>query len=177
MDATDVISMIVRWFHIGAAITAIGGAVFVRIALRPAAQATLTGVEHDNLQEAVRTRWLRVVHLCIAILLITGAINFYLLALRTHVDPMPYHAIFGIKFLCAMAIFFVASALYGRAPGFAGMRAKSTRWLSILLVLAVAVIMLSGALNMIRATALKPTVSPPSPAIALGGPAAPRPNG
>jgi hypothetical protein len=173
MDATDVISMIVRWFHIGAAITAIGGAAFVRIALRPAAHATLTGDEHDNLHEAVRTRWLRVVHMCIAILLITGAVNFYLLALRTQVDPMPYHAVFGIKFLCAIAIFFIASALYGRAPGFAGMRAKSAKWLSILLLLAVVVIMLSGALNMIRATALKPIVSPPPPAVALEEPVVP----
>ncbi len=146
----DHILLLTRWLHIGAAIVAIGGAFFMRVALMPAANATLDDATHAKLREALRARWFIVVQTCIAILLVTGGINFVMLALPPKVEPMPYHAIFGVKFLAALGVFFIASVLVGRGEGMAKMRAHRAKWLTVLLMLAATIIVLSGVLNRIR---------------------------
>ena len=155
MDEVNVVFLVSRWFHIAAAIVAIGGAVFMRVALLPGAQSTLDEEAHRRLRDAVRKRWAPFVHACIAILLITGSINFVILAWPPEVDPMPYHPIFGLKVLAALAIFVVATALVGRSAGFAPVRERSGRWLSIVLILAALVILLSGVLSQIRAAGVQ----------------------
>lgn len=150
METTDYVLLITRWLHIGAAIVAIGGAFFMRVALMPAAKATLDDAAHGKLREALRARWFIVVQTCIAILLVTGGINFVMLALPPKVEPMPYHAIFGVKFLAAMGVFFIASVLVGQGEGMAKMRANRAKWLTVLLILAGIIIVLSGVLNRIR---------------------------
>ncbi len=146
----DLLLLISRWFHIAAAIVAIGGAVFMRFALLPAAKATLSVEVHEKLREAVRARWARFVHAAVALLLITGSINFLLLAMPPKIEPMPYHAIFGVKLLAAFAVFFIASALISRGPAFASIRDNRGRWLIILLSLAGLIVLLSGVLAQVR---------------------------
>jgi hypothetical protein len=63
---------------------------------------------------------------------------------------MPYHAIFGVKFLAALGVFFIASVLVGTGQGLAALRAKRAKWLTVLLVLAGVIIILSGILNRVR---------------------------
>lgn len=150
MDLTDVATIFVRWIHIAAAITAIGGAAFMRFALVPSLRETLSESEREKLVTAVRGRWAKVIHACIAILLVTGAGNFVLLALKAGLKPMPYHALFGVKFLAAMVIFFLASALVGRSPGFAKMRQRPAGALTMILVLGLSVVLLSGVMNYVR---------------------------
>jgi hypothetical protein len=150
MQSSDYILLITRWLHIGAAIVAIGGAFFMRVALMPAANSTLDDATHAKLREALRKRWFIVVQTCIAILLVTGGINFVMLALPPKIEPMPYHAIFGVKFLAALGVFFIASVLVGRGEGMAKMRANRARWLTVLLVLAAVIVILSGVLNRLR---------------------------
>lgn len=150
MDGTDFVLLILRWLHIGAVVVAIGGAFFMRVALMPAARATLDDATHAKLREALRARWFIVVQTCIAILLVTGGINFVMLAMPPKVEPMPYHAIFGVKFLAAMGVFFIASVLVGRGEGMAKMRANRAIWLTVLLILAGLIIALSNVLNRIR---------------------------
>ncbi|MEK7756433.1 MAG: hypothetical protein AAB385_04400, partial [Planctomycetota bacterium] len=106
------------------------------------------------LREAVRARWAKFVHASIALLLITGAINFAILALPPKIKALPYHPIFGVKLLAAFAVFFIASALMSRGPGFAGIRAKRAKWLGILLALGGIIVLLSGILNQIRTAQL-----------------------
>ena len=72
---------------------------------------------------------------------------------------MPYHAIFGIKFLAARAIFFLASALAGKAPGFAKMRENSGKWMVAILLLGGLIILLSGVLNQVRLSGAKVTAT------------------
>ncbi len=122
----------------------------MRFALIPAAKATLTDDVHDRLREAVRARWAKFVHAAVALLLITGSINFLLLAMPPKIEPMPYHAIFGVKLLAAFAVFFIASALISRGPGFANIRAHRAKWLGVLLALAGLIVLLSGILNQVR---------------------------
>jgi formate hydrogenlyase subunit 4 len=124
----------------------------MRFALMPAASATLDDATHERFREAVRKRWAMFVHACVAILFLTGALNFLLMALPPKIKPMPYHAIFGVKFLAAMAVFFIASALISRGPAFANIRANRAKWLGILLTLAGLIVLLSGILNQVRSS-------------------------
>lgn len=140
-----------RWLHIVAAMTAVGGMVFLRVALIPAARATLDEAAHAQLRDGIRERWSRVVMIAIAVLLLTGGFNFAYLAIPPKIHAIPYHPIFGLKLLLALGIFFIASALVGRSPGFAQMRAENKRWLGIALFMAAIIVALSGALSQIRA--------------------------
>lgn len=165
MENIDFVVLLSRWIHIMAAIVAIGGVAFQRFALLPSAMQVLSDEQHQELREAIRRRWAKVVHGSIVVLLATGALNFVLLAMPPKVEPMPYHGIFGVKFFAAMGIFFLASALSGRSPGFAHFREKSGKWLSVMLVLAAVVVFLSGILNQIRtpSTATAPPASTAAP--------------
>jgi len=144
------IVLISRWLHVLAAITAIGGAVFMRFALLPAAKKTLDEATHEQLKEAVRARWAPFVHGSITVLLLTGMVNFYFLVLAKDVKPMPYHVIFGVKFLAAMFVFFVGTALVGRSAGFESIRSARAKWLTALLVTAALIVLISGILSQLR---------------------------
>ncbi len=150
MGEIDVVVLVSRWLHIGAVVVAIGGAAFLRFVLTPAASSTLSEEDNNRLREAVRARWNKFVQGCVGLLLLTGGINFAMLAMPPKIEPMPYHAIFGIKFFAAMAVFFIASGLAGKSPAFDGMRAKSKKWLSLLLFLAAAIVLMSGVLAQVR---------------------------
>jgi predicted membrane channel-forming protein YqfA (hemolysin III family) len=150
VDGIDYVLLVSRWLHLGSAIVAIGGAVFMRYALMPAASATLDDATHERLREAVRKRWAMFVHAGITILLLTGALNFLLLALPPKIKPMPYHAIFGVKFLAAMGVFFIAGVLVSRGQGLAKMRAERAKWLTVLIALGAFIVLVSGVLNQVR---------------------------
>ncbi|MCH8241943.1 MAG: hypothetical protein IH897_04945 [Planctomycetes bacterium] len=160
MHDVNWLMLVSRWIHLAAAFTAVGGVAYARIALLPSAAEVLDDDAHAKLREAIRRRWSRVVHVCIGLLLLTGGLNFVLLALRSNMEPMPYHAIFGIKFLAAMAIFFLATALAGKAPGFAKMREKSGQWMVAILLLGGLIVLLSGVLNQVRLSGAKVTATP-----------------
>ena len=150
MADVDYLLLISRWVHLVAAIVAIGGAAFSRFALGPGAQEALDEEQHARLREAVRVRWSKVVHTCITLLLITGAINFVVLAMPPKVEPMPYHGIFVVKFFSALGIFVLGIALAGRSPAFAQFRQDSRKWLGVMLVLALLIVLLSGLLSQVR---------------------------
>lgn len=152
MDEINVSVLVLRWLHIGAAIVAVGGAVFVRFALRPSVETVLDESARERLMEAIRRRWSKFVHGSVALLLLTGGANFVILAIPPKVEPVPYHWIFGVKFLAAMSVFLIASALVGKGPAFAAIRKRSASSLSLLLVLAALIVLLSGLLNQVRNT-------------------------
>ena len=151
MEDINIMLLISRWIHVGAAIVAVGGAVFLRFVLNPSATGTLDDRQHQRLREAVRARWRRFAHICMGLLLLTGGLNFVVLAMSPKVDPMPYHLIFGVKFILALMVFFLAGALVSTGPGLARMRQNSGRWLSLLVVLAAMIVGMSGVLSQLRA--------------------------
>lgn len=159
MEEVNITLLLLRWVHILAAMGAVGGALFMRLALLPAADAALDEEVHAKFREAVRGRWARVVHICIALLLITGGVNFVLFALPPNMQAMPYHPIFGVKLLAAFAVFFLVSILVGRGTGFPSIRGNRARALSILIGLGVLIVLLSGLLNQIRT---RPAGTPPA---------------
>ena len=142
----DWIAIVSRWAHILAAITAVGGTIFMRMALVPSV-GVLPDDERKKLHEQVRSRWVKFVMAAILFLLVSGLYNF---VQKNNQGLRPaYHMLFGIKFLLAFIIFFLASALTGRSPAFANIRANARFWLSLNMTLAIIVVCISGVLRAI----------------------------
>ncbi len=150
MDDIQWLTLISRWVHVSAAIIIIGGAAFLRFVMMPGANRTTDEDISGQLPEAEGRRWGRIVHICAAVLLVTGTISLVSLAIIPKIDPLPYHPVFTVKLLASLAVFFIACALVGRGNSFAKMRRESARWLTALLALAVLVVLLSCALGQIR---------------------------
>jgi uncharacterized membrane protein len=137
-----------RVLHIGAAIVLVGGTFFIRCVLAPAASRSLSDAEHQKLRSDLMQGWKRVIHGGIALLLLSGGINYYrVIAARTHKGDGLYHGLLGTKILLAMAIFFIASAIVGRSPRFEAMRKNIRKWMVVNLILAFLIISISGFLK------------------------------
>jgi uncharacterized membrane protein len=149
MDPT---TLLLRWAHILAAIVAMGGLVFARFGLLPAIS-DLDAATRDRIHEAIRRRWLPWVIAAITVLLASGLANFLLFNGRVKAEgwagglwmrQTSYHALFGAKFLLAMVVFYLASALVGRGEGTQWVRNQRATWLSVTIGLSLAVVLLSG---------------------------------
>ena len=156
----DILGLLFRWLHILAAITAVGGTIFSRAALLPAA-AELADDQRAKLMENIRRRWSKFVMAAILFLLVSGFYNFFMM-MKLYKLPWPYQMLFGIKFLLALAIFFIASLLAGRSKAAQSFRQKAKFWLSVNIVLAVILVCISGVLRAL----------PHTPKAAVAAPAA-----
>ncbi len=163
------LAFVMRWFHLVAAITAVGGTIFMRFALLPSVSG-LNDEQQNSLHDAVRRRWSKLVMLSIAFLLISGLTN-YVILLRDSKSGTPewdawrqsynglYQAVFGIKFTVAMGIFFITSALAGRGEATKKFRQDARWWLNVNIALALLVVALSGVLRLTH-TGPTPTAAP-----------------
>jgi uncharacterized membrane protein len=167
------LTFVLRWFHLVAAITAVGGTIFMRFALVPSI-GVVSDEQRKLLYEQIRRRWAILVMASIAFLLISGVWNFVSFMHEAkselpeweawrHSYMMLYNALFGIKFLLAMVIFFIASALAGRSAGTQKIRDRAVYAMTLNLVLALIVVALAG---IMRLTHTGPT--PPSTPLAAG---------
>ena len=143
----DLLGIVFRWMHLLAAITAVGGTVFMRLALLPASE-KLADEPRRILHEEVRSLWARPIQLSILFLLVSGVYNT--ISVMTTYDVAKvgyYHPIFGVKFLLAFVVFFIASALTGKGAFTQRMRDNRKFWLTLNLALAVTIVCLSGILR------------------------------
>jgi uncharacterized membrane protein len=148
MTAEYVLLLLARWLHILSAAVALGVPIYVRLVLLPAL-ATVDDETRGRLGEAIARRWRLIVYSAITLFLVTGLYN-YLVVARWSQDDFPsserprYHMLFGIKFLVALGMFFIASALAGRSAKLAPMRANARLWLTVLIMLGILIVVLSG---------------------------------
>lgn len=142
----DVVAFLSRWLHIVAAVTAAGGAIFMKLALHPASE-TLAEEPRKALREAVRARWAKVVGMAVGVLLLTGLYNFMTIVQRYNLPRPWYHAAFGVKFLLALGVFFLASILVGKTELAQKLRAQAGKWLTLLVGLILLVLALSSFLK------------------------------
>lgn len=157
---TTLLFTITRFAHVMTAIVLVGGTVFLRFVLLPAAMQTLSPDAHDQLRAKVMAIWKRFVHRGIGVLLISGAINYgRIIADHSHKGDGLYHALIGIKILLAFAVFFIASVLVGKSAKFEGMRKDARKWLLINLALATIIVGISGFLK-VRDGRVKTAVVP-----------------
>ena len=142
-----ILPVLFRWVHVLAAVVAVGGTIFLRFVLLPSAKESLTDEQHTSLRACLMRRWKVLVMICIAALLVSGFYNFMTIGLAKAKDHAAYHPLFGVKFLAALGIFFIASILTGRAPAFEGMRRSARTWLLVAALLGIGVILISGVLK------------------------------
>ena len=143
-----VLFIVSRIVHVGTAIVAVGGTVFIRLILMPAANAALSSEQHDLLRGQLMARWKRVIHAAILLFLLSGGVNYWkVIMLRSHAGDGLYHGLMGAKMLMAFGIFFIASALVGRSAGLAAFRANAKKWLAVNIALALAIVIISGFLR------------------------------
>jgi len=159
---------VLRWFHLVAAMTVVGGTIFMRFALVPSV-GVLSDEHRKALHEQVRTRWSKLIMASIALLLISGFVNYVIFLQTTRTAAWDawrqsynaiYQAAFGFKFLLAMAIFFIASALVGRSESLKQFRQNAKFWLTVNVIFALTVVALSGIL---RLTHVGPTLADGEP--------------
>lgn len=143
MDEISVVALISRWVHIGTAIVLVGGTVFGRFVLMPAA-GELPDDQHAQLRERVRVGWKRFVHIGIVLFLASGFYNYLVVTMPQHKGDGLYHALVGTKMLLAFAIFFLASALVGRSSGLEKFRQDARKWMSVIVLLAAIIVAISG---------------------------------
>lgn len=141
------LAVVFRWMHVLAAVIAVGGVLFQRLVLMPAARGTLDEGQIVHLHEAVTRRWKIVLMTCIGLLLVSGFWNFFTISLDKAKDAPAYHGLFGLKFLAALAVFFLGSALTGRSPAFRVLRDRRAYWTGVTAILAVLVVLVSGILK------------------------------
>lgn len=137
------ITILSRWIHVGTAIVLVGGTVFLRFVLTPAA-AQLPEAEHQKLKDLVMNRWKKFVHAGIALFIVSGFYNFFVVQIPNHRGDGLYHALIGTKILLAFAIFFLASALVGRSKSFDGLRKNAKFWQLVIILMAAAIVGISG---------------------------------
>ena len=145
--SVDWIAVLFRWLHILAAVVAVGGVVFQRVVLLPAVGSTVDAEARKRLHDAVTRRWKAVLMACITLLLVSGFWNFFTISLDKAADAPAYHGLFGVKFIAALAVFFIGSALVGRSAAFEGMHRDRAKWLSVAVGLALAILAISGVLK------------------------------
>ena len=178
MDAIDPTTLLLRWAHVLAAIVAMGGLAFARFGLVPALM-DVDATTRDKIHDSIRRRWLPWVIGSITVLLASGLANFLLFNGRVKAEgwndgqwmrQTSYHALFGVKFLLAMVVFYFASGLVGRGEGTQWIRNNRARWLSVTLALGLAVVLLSGWMRQLHTG---PNLSAYGPAAATASPAQP----
>jgi uncharacterized membrane protein len=144
----DALQIALRWLHIVPAVVAGGGSVFLAVALLPALREMPADVR-TSAREAITRRWRVVVMASITLLLASGAANFLVYQWPAHRGQASYEALFALKFLAAMVVFFIGSALTGRSAALQPMRDNIRFWAGLNASLVLLVVVLSGALRFI----------------------------
>jgi putative copper export protein len=152
MELMDIAALLSRGLHLVFAAIAVGGVAMTRFALAPAAK-EVSGTEVAKYRDAVRRRWMKWVMAAIGFLLFSGIMNFVVVhgsfkGVGDGEMPKWYHAVFGTKFLLAMAVFYISSLLVGKSESAQRARQNEMRWLTINFVLMVAIICLAGVLRL-----------------------------
>lgn len=141
VDAAFALRVTSRVFHIMFAIIIGGGLFYLRAVLAPAGA--------DACYANRRTVWARWVGIATFFLIASGLYNYIMFVREAKAagTPLPsaYHMLFGVKFLLALFVFFVAAILAGKTSLADKFRGSMAQWLNFAW-LAVMAIIIIGAL-------------------------------
>ncbi|MDE0961196.1 MAG: hypothetical protein OSB09_10485, partial [Planctomycetota bacterium] len=112
--------------------------------------AVAAAADAKQIREAIRGRWAPVMHIGTVLLIGTGIYQLMVLGMpkadlqkSTEAAGLPYHMLFGIKFLLALGILFIGNAMVGKSAALAFIREKAPMWLALACVMVIAVIVIS----------------------------------
>jgi uncharacterized membrane protein len=150
MDSVEIINVLSRWLHIATAIVVVGGTVFIRFVLTPAAE-RLPEAEHVRLREGIMLRWRKVVAAGIGLFLLSGFYNYYwIIAAGKRRGDGAYHALLGGKIVLSFVVFFLASVLVGRSARFEPLRRQRKTWMTVVVLLAFLIVLIASYLKVSR---------------------------
>jgi hypothetical protein len=144
IDGPFIARVVSRIIHILCAIILGGGLFYMRYILSPSGADACFGNR--------RREWAGWVGVATFVLLGSGLYN-YITFNRMAKDaggalPMSYHLLFGIKFLLALVVFFIAAILAGRTATADRFRANMSRWLKIAWTAVLAIVVIGALLRM-----------------------------
>lgn len=148
----NALEIIMRWLHLMGAIAAAGGAIFALVALVPALRSLPDDIRAD-VHEKVRKRFAMLLGISILALLVSGFYNYIVVKAPLHKDQGLYHGLMGGKMLLAFAVFFIGSALTGRAKAFEKLRQNRSMWLLVNVLLVAVIVALGAVLGRLPAVA------------------------
>jgi len=149
----EVLVVLSRWLHVMSAIVAIGGAFFMRFVV-PAGLAQADASSRDAVLISMRTKFKRVVHAAVGLLLITGIFNSWRnFSDYTHLlrPPALMHALWGMHILMGLAVMGLSEALLAKPEPPRNHR----RMLSVNLVIMLLAVALASTLKFVRDSATK----------------------
>lgn len=135
-------ALVSRWLHIIPATVLVGGTVFMRFALLPAAS------DKDEKTSAfladVRSRWAKLVMISALFLILSGTFNVVYIMMSYELPAGKYHGLLTGKIVLALAIFFLSSILAGRSDAAKHWQEKEVKWLTINMLLAIVLVCMAG---------------------------------
>jgi len=139
-----------RWIHVLCAVAAGGGILFYWIVLAPAARKALSPEQFTALREPMMRRLKMIIHPSIVLFLASGFYNYLVVLRPLHDGQAIYHALFGVKFLLAIAVFALAIVLTSTRRWSENLRNGKVGWLLLSLGV-IAVVMVGGYMKLIPA--------------------------
>ncbi|MHB1766783.1 MAG: hypothetical protein ACYCUV_02895 [Phycisphaerae bacterium] len=142
----DLITLVMRWLHIGGATILIGSPFFIRLFLLPA----LAGEDPEHraaIIERINKPWRMILGMVILLQIISG-VYWLLVVVHMPAEPPLYQILLTIKLLAALGLFFLLSVLAGRAMMFAPFRAEAKKWYTASLICGAIIVMCAGAMRL-----------------------------
>jgi hypothetical protein len=147
-DSEYFLWLVSRILHIASAAILVGGLFYLRVVVAP--QVARSSSDSESVFGSRRRSWALVVMATTLLLLLSGFYNLFFVILWPNEKLPPlYHMLFGLKFLLALALFFVAAALAGRSGLGARLRGSLGRWLDLAIVAALAIVVLAAVMRTI----------------------------
>ena len=146
MEISEVLPLLFRWMHIIAAIILVGGTLFMRLALAPAASAAADS-ETAELREAIRRKWAKWVMISVGLLMVSGMYNAVKKATGFDLSPT-YNVLLLVKIVLAFIAFYLSAVLSGRSNKALKFREEETKWLNILCGIMLAIVLIAGYMKM-----------------------------
>jgi len=143
IDAPYLLQVISRVLHILSAMILVGGLFYIRTVLAPAgSEACFAG------RRAIWARWAGI---ATVLLLASGFYNFIAINNQVKADGKTlgsvYHIMFGIKFLLALLLMFIAAMLAGKTEVAERFRGQMGKWLNIGWFAAMAIVVIAAMLR------------------------------
>jgi uncharacterized membrane protein len=145
IDAGWAILFVSRVLHTVSAAILLGGLVYLKHLVAPLAAGATDPAE--ALYRGRRAKWAVLVMASTLFLLLSGFFNLWNYMVGYEKLPSTYHMLFGIKFLLAMFVFFVAAGTAGKSPMAVKMQREIQRWLNLAVGAAVLVFALGAVMR------------------------------
>lgn len=145
IDAGWFVLLITRVMHVASAGVLLGGLVYLKKLVAPLA--TGEGDPNEVLFGGRRSTWAGLVMLTTTLLILSGFYNLYYITSAHEKLPSAYHMLFGIKFLLALFVFFVAAGTGGRSPMAVKMQQDLQKWLNLGIAAALLVFVLGATMR------------------------------